>query len=249
MTRGLNAAVVGLIMGSALVGGGMGSAAAETAPDLSAALAADQACHAVFTASAFEGFSPSKRAGAGEPVGVDITWQQGNFSGQALQVVGCVSQNGKLVDRLATRLGGVENDGSHRRAFVVPADAGPGATVCHRAAVVGETPAGAPNVFRTGPTCYEVTAEPTPSSSGSKLSEIKTVPGSEVKDSPAMVAGKTETRAPDAAPASAEMTTPAIPAALPRTGSAERMLVFAAGVFICLGGFAAMFGARRRLTS
>lgn len=248
--------VVAVAMGCIALGGvGAGAlpAGAQAGPDLPAG-PADRVCATAFPPGAFGGFLPAHKASPGEPVSVEVRWNAKEFSAANVELVSCVSQDGNLVGAAASRVAGVANDGGQRVAFVVPDGAKAGTNVCQRTAVAGAGVGGAPNLFRTDAVCYSVTAanasrvETPLGASEVKPTEVVPAATREVAG-PSVVAGKTESRpAAAVSPASTPAPAPqaaAAPEALPRTGSAERVLLVSAGLLICAGGFAAMFGVRR----
>ena len=251
---------------TAVLGGWAGTAAAQpvTEPiDLEGSPA--EACTAVFGAGAFGGFLPKGNVAAGEPVSVDLSWNKALFPVETVDMVGCVSVDGAIADGMAAVERSVENDGEHRRSFIVDRDVRLGAKVCERTAVIGPEGDAGPVVRRLGANCFtvasasqaggptpaaEAPAPPAPSKEEKPAAKEevaapapKPAAGPMVPGEPA-VAGATENREPAAAPAPAEPApASAAPAELGRTGSPARSLTVLAGLLLLLGGVAVAFGA------
>ncbi len=202
---------------------------------------------------------------AGQPVAVDVTWRPAWYSGDTVDVLGCVAANGRFVDGSVER--GVDNTtGLWVHKFAVPADAAKDVVVCQAAAVFSTAADGAATATRSDPDCFTVTAAsageatPAPESAtptagaGKETTMAAPTPPPVAAAPPAKAAATAAAGAPaprtaaaaTAAPKPATATAAVPTTQLPHTGAAERLLVAVAGILLAVGGWALGFGAGRR---
>ena len=262
--RGKVAGVLCALAGVGVMVAGVGPAGAEAEdriPAIGASTKPVDACAASFPADAFAKVASVADVAPGQPVAVDVTWRPAWYTGDTVDVLGCVAANGRFVDGSVER--GVDTStGLWVHKFAVPADAAKDVAVCQAAVVFSGDKA-----TRSDPDCFTVTAAskseaaPAPESAnpspGAGKETAVTAP------TPPPAAAAPPTKAPAAATAPAPRTAAAAPATpkpatastgvpatqLPHTGAAERLLVAAAGILLAFGGWALGFGAGRRRTA
>ena len=273
----MRAKVAGVLCALAGVGvmvAGAGPAGAETAdriPAIGASTKAVDACAASFPADAFAKVASVADVAPGQPVAVDVTWRPAWYSGDTVDVLGCVAANGRFVDGSVER--GVDTGtGLWVHKFAVPADAAKDIAVCQAAVVFSTGADGAATATRSDPDCFTVTAASTgeatpapeaanPSGGAGKETAVTAPTPPPVAAAPAKAPAAASAPAASAPAGSAPRTAAAAPASqpapaatalpktqLPHTGAAERLLVAAAGIMLAVGGWAVGFGAGRRRT-
>jgi hypothetical protein len=263
--RGKAAGVLCALACVGVVAAGAGPAGAETedrVPAIGASTNAVDACAASFPADAFAKVASVADVAAGQPVAVDVTWRPAWFSGEKVDVLGCVATNGHFLDGTVER--GIDtSSGLWVHKFAVPANAAKDAVLCQAAVVIGSGADDAPKATRSDPDCFTVTTAATaaPAPAASTPAPLKetaaAAPAPAAAPKPAPTTAPTRAAAAAGAPASrsAAAAAPAPkPAAgttapttqLPHTGAAERLLVAAAGVLLALGGWALGFGSGTR---
>lgn len=143
-----------------VVAAGAGPAAAATGdrvPAIGPSTNAVDACAASFAVDAFAKAASEADVAAAQPVAVDVTWRRAWYSGEKLDVLGCVAANGRFVDGVVER--GIDNrSGLWVHKFSVPANAAEGVVVCEAAVVSGATGDGSTQATRMEPDCFTVTA-------------------------------------------------------------------------------------------
>lgn len=222
-------------------------------PTVPAAAAAVDACRTVFGPEPF-GATPSEGiVSPGDPLSIDVTWGGGWKPGQTLDLLSCTAVDGVFSEHLSVRTRAAEDDGVFVHDFRVPSDAPDGATVCQRAVVIGQAPAGAPKAERLEPSCFTVNSDAaspprstTPDASANGASPITGKGARGAAGSPAA------SSAPSSPPAHASgseherkghSAVPAPPTSdLARTGPAQRILFLVAGVLLLMGGWAVAVG-------
>ena len=263
MMRAKVAGVLCALAGVGVMVAGAGPAGAETEdriPVVGASTKAVDACAASFPADAFAKVASVADVTPGQPVAVDVTWRPAWYSGDTVDVLGCVAANGRFVDGSVAR--GVDTStGLWVHKFAVPANAAKDIAVCQAAVVFSEAKA-----TRSDPDCFTVTAastgEATPApeaanpsaGAGKETAVTAPAPPPVAAAAPAATTPAPRTAAAAPAPKPATAATAATAATgvpttqLPHTGAAERLLVAVAGIMLAFGGWALGFGAGRRRT-
>lgn len=270
MMRAKVAGVLCALAGVGVMVAGVGPAGAETEdriPAIGASTKPVDACEASFPADTFAKVASVADVAPGQPVAVDVTWRPAWYSGDTVDVLGCVAANGRFVTGSVER--GVDtSSGLWVHKFAVPANAAKDVAVCQAAVVFSTGADGAPTATRSDPDCFTVTAAsageaaPAPASATPPSAGVgKETTAAAPTPPPVAAAPPTRAAAADSAPAvaaPAPRTAAAAPAPkpgataaapktqLPHTGAAERLLVAVAGILLAVGGWAVGFGAGRR---
>ena len=244
---GVLCALGAVLLTAGVVAAGPAGAATEEEriPAIGASTPAAEACTASFPAGTFDKAVSEATVAPGQQVAVDITWRTAWHQGDKVDVLECVSANGRFVAGTIER--GVANDGLWVHKFAVPASAGNDVRVCEAGVVIGPGASGAPQAERTDPDCFTVAAaavkaEPAPAAAdpapAAAVGKETTTPAT-----PAAAAAPPRTAAAAeqaGAPASHAAQVPATN--LPHTGARDRALALLAGVLLIFGGWALAVG-------